>query len=475
MAEASPILETQLAVIGAGPGGYAAAFRAADRGLKVALIDDRPRPGGVCLNIGCIPSKALLHIAEVMATAKDAEAWGVQFGAPNVDFSRVRSFKEQVVDRLVSGLEKLIKARRIQYIRGRAVFIDSERLRVEDSPVEIVSFEQAVIATGCIPLLPESFAAAGPRVMTSTGALELADLPARLLVVGGGYIGLELATVYAALGSRVTIVEFTESLLPGVDPDLVRPVARRLAGRVEAIRLGTKVEAIRSEGETLRVTLGGDPPGELEVDRVLVAIGRRPTTSGLGLENTKVQLDEKGFIRVDASRRTADPRIFAIGDIAGDPQLAHKATREGIVAADAAAGESSVFDPAAIPAVVFTDPEIAWCGMTEAQAKAAGMKPVVRRFPWGASGRAITLDRTEGLTKVIADPETERILGVGIVGPGAGELIAEGVLAMEMGAVAEDLAGAIHPHPTLSETLMEGAELILGSATHLFRPPGGSQ
>jgi dihydrolipoamide dehydrogenase len=474
LASNGKIIEAEVAVVGAGPGGYAAAFRAADLGMKVVLIDDRPRPGGVCLNIGCIPSKALLHVAEVIATAGDAGKWGVAFDSPKIDPARVNAWKDEVVDRLVGGLEKLIKARKIEYIRGRAVFIDSERLRVEDAPVEIVKFQHAVLASGSQPVMPEAFAKAGPRVMTSTEALEVKDTPARLLVVGGGYIGLELATVYAAMGSTVTVVEFTDGLLPGVDRDLVRPVQRRLGERVESIRLKTKVEAIEAEGDVLKAKLSGDSEETLEVDRALVAIGRRPSTSGLGLENTKIKLDDKGFVRVDASRRTDDPNIYAIGDAAGEPQLAHKATREGIVAAEAIHGRPAVFDPAAIPAVVFTDPEIAWCGLTETQAKAQGINVIVRRFPWGASGRAITLDRTEGVTKIICDAETQRILGVGIAGPGAGDLIAEGVLAMEMGAVAEDLAGAIHPHPTLSETLMEGAELILGSATHLFRPPSGS-
>lgn len=469
------ILETEVAVIGAGPGGYAAAFRAADHGKEVLLIDDRPRPGGVCLNIGCIPSKALLHVAEVLALSEDARNWGIDFQSPGIDLDRLRSWKEGVVDRLVGGLEKLIKARKVRHLHGRAVFIDSERLRIEDSPTEIVKFKQCIVATGSDPVLPDAFAEAGPRVMTSTEALDLVDIPPRLLVIGGGYIGLELATVYAALGSKVTIVELESNLLVGVDRELVRPVQRRLESRVESIRLNTRVEKIEREGETLKVEIKPQE-GEsetLEFDRALVAVGRVPSTSGLGVGNTKAQVDDKGFIKVDAGRRTHDPNIFAIGDVAGQPLLAHKATHEGIVAADVLCGEPAAFDPAAIPAVVFTDPEIAWCGLTETEAKASGTNVTVRRFSWAASGRAITLDRTEGMTKLLYDPDSGLVLGMGIVGAGAGELIAEGVLAMEMGAVAEDLAETIHPHPTLTETVMESGELFLGSATHLFRPPGG--
>lgn len=475
MSNDSTILETEVVVIGAGPGGYAAAFRAADNGKEVLLIDDRERPGGVCLHVGCIPSKALLHVAEVLALGGEAKNWGVAFNDPEIDLDRLRDWKQGVVDRLVGGLEKLVRARKVRFLHGRAVFIDSERLRIEDSPTEIVKFKHCIVATGSHPVIPKMFADAGPRVMTSTGALDLPDVPPRFLVVGGGYIGLELATVYAALGSKVTVVELESRLLTGVDRELVRPVQRRLEKRVESIRLNTRVEKIEREGEELNVTIKGEDDKEetLKFDRALLAVGRRPSTSGLGVGNTKARMDDRGFIRVNAARRTDDPNIFAIGDVAGEPLLAHKATHEGIVAADALCDEPAGFDPAAIPAVVYTDPEIAWTGLTETEAKAGGTNVTVRRFGWAASGRALSLDRTEGMTKILCDPESGLVLGMGIVGVGAGELIAEATLAIEMGATAEDLAATIHPHPTLSETLMESGELFLGSSTHMFRPPGG--
>lgn len=473
MSDNSTTIHTGVAVIGSGPGGYAAAFRAADKGLKVTLIDSRPKLGGVCLNVGCIPSKALLHLAKIMNEARHAKGCGLDFGDPKIDLPAIRAWKESVIAKNSGGVVQLCKARGVQVVQGTAVFIDSERLTLEDSTHKMVCFEHAILATGSSPAAPPGFDMKNPRIMDSTRALALEDIPARLLVVGGGYIGLELATVYAALGSRVVIVEMLDGLLPGADRDLVRPVATLLKERVEAVHLGTKVTKVEDKGTELLVTFEATEPIPAQTfDRILVATGRRPNSRGIGIENTKAKIDAKGFVQVDAQRRTADPRIFAIGDVAGEPMLAHKATREGIVAADAIGGEKSAFDPAAIPAVVFTDPEIAWCGLTENEAKAEGRKVEVRRFPWGASGRAATLGRPEGLTKIVCEPESGRILGVAIVGAGAGELIAEGTLAIELGAVAEDLAATIHPHPTLSETVMECAELFHGSATHLFRAVG---
>lgn len=469
MADNDKILRPDLVVIGAGPGGYAAAFHAADKGLDVTLIDENPRPGGVCLHVGCIPSKALLHAAEVIQTSRHAANWGIKFGEPQLDLARLREWKNEVVDKLVGGLEQLGKTRGVRYVQGRAVFIDSERLRLEESAHEMLVFKKAILATGSSVVIPEAFRKAGDRVMDSTGALALADIPERLLVIGGGYIGLEMATVYAALGSKVTVVEMLEGLLPGVDRDLARPVAKRIKEVAEAVYTGTKVEKIQQKDNELEVTLSGQEE-PLRFDRALVAIGRRPNSSGIGLENTEVQIDGKGFVVVDERRATDDPNIYAIGDVAGEPMLAHKAHHEGIVAVDAIAGEPAAFDVIAIPAVVFTDPELAWVGITETEAERDGIEVEVRRFPWGASGRAVTLDRTDGLTKIICEPETGRIWGMGIVGKGAGELIAEGALAIEMGATAEDLAATIHPHPTISETLMESAELVGGMATHLYRP-----
>lgn len=465
-------IETEVAVIGSGPGGYAAAFHAADRGMKVCLIDSHSRPGGVCLHVGCIPSKALLHAAALLHEAKQAKAWGIEFSEPTVDLDRLRGWKTQVVDQLVSGLEKLCKARGVTFVHGHAVFIDSERLQIEDAATEGVHFEHAVLATGSSPICPEALKLDSPRVMDSTAALELEEIPERLLVVGGGYIGLELATVYSALGARVTIVEMTEGLLPGVDRELVRPVLARMKRSADALYFGTRVTGLREVEGGIEATMEGaaDPPVQT-FDRVLVSVGRRPNSAGIGLENTKVQIDDRSFVRVDSQRRTDDERVFAIGDVAGEPMLAHKAAHEARVAIEAMSGEASVFEPLAIPAVVFTNPEIAWCGLTETEAKNDGTKIEVRRFPWGASGRAITLDRTDGMTKIVCDPRSRQILGMGIVGVGAGDLIAEGVVAIEMGATAEDLAECIHPHPTLSETMMESAELFLGSSTHLYRPP----
>ena len=465
---------TELAVIGAGPGGYAAAFQAADLGLDVTLVDPEPRPGGVCLYRGCIPSKALLHAAKLLEDARRARSLGIAFGDPEIDLARLRTWKQEVVEKLTVGLGKLAEARKVRTLRARARFEDARVLacRGVDGNDTRLRFEHAILATGSrparLPDLPDD-----PRILDSSSALELDTLPERLLVVGGGYIGLELGSVYAALGSRVTLVEATESLLPGVDADLVRPLARRCQEGFESVRLETRVAAARPGGAGLRVSLaGGEGSEELDFDRMLVAVGRQPNSGDLGLEKTDVSLDADGFVEVDARRRSTDPAIRAIGDVAGEPLLAHVASHEGRVAALDAAGREAAFEPRAVPAVVFTDPEIAWCGLGEAEAASRGREIAVARFPWSASGRAATLDRADGLTKLVLEPETGRVLGVGIAGPGAGELIAEGVLAVEMGAVASDLSLCIHPHPTLSETLMEAAGVFLGEATHLHRPKG---
>ncbi|HSC29175.1 MAG TPA: dihydrolipoyl dehydrogenase, partial [Vicinamibacterales bacterium] len=450
---------TQLVVIGAGPGGYAAAFYAADRGLQVTLVDPEPNPGGVCLYRGCIPSKALLHVARVVAEARHAEAWGVTFGPPAIDLDKVRAFKDRVVTQLTGGVGQVGRMRKITYIEGRAAFRDArtvEITRTSDGRADTRAFDHAIIATGSRPTAVPGLSIESPRVMDSTAALDLPDLPATLLVVGGGYIGLELGTVYAALGSKVTVVEMTDGLLPGADRDLVNVLARRVESICEAVLLETKVVSVREVTEGVRVTLEGalpeGMPAEQTFDRVLVAVGRRPNSAVPGLDRTRVRVGERGFIEVDAARATAEPSIYAIGDVVGEPMLAHKASHEARVAVDAILGERVAFEPLAIPAVVFTDPELAWCGLTETEAARQRRKVAVARFPWGASGRAITLDRTDGMTKLVLHPDSGRVLGVGIVGPGAGELIAEGVLAVEMGANASDVKMSIHPHPTLSET-----------------------
>jgi dihydrolipoamide dehydrogenase len=471
---------TQLAVIGAGPGGYAAAFYAADLGMQVTLIDPAVNPGGVCLYRGCIPSKALLHVAKVLGEAKHATEWGVTFGEPKIDLDRLRSFKTKVVNQLTGGLGQLSKQRKITYIQGTATFRDAKTLEIskEDGSVETVAFEHAIIATGSHPAKVPGLSIDSPRVMDSTAGLELPDIPKSLLVVGGGYIGLELGTVYASLGTKVTVVEMTDGLLPGADRDLVNILAKRIEAITEAVLLKTKVVGMKDGKNGVTVTLdpstGSGQGGEVEkkeqtFDRVLVSIGRRPNPVP-GIENTKVKVNERGFVEVDGKRQTAEPTIYAIGDVVGEPMLAHKASHEGRVAVEAIAGHKVAFEPLAIPAVVFTDPELAWCGLTETDAKKQNREVTVARFPWGASGRSLTLDRSDGVTKLVLDPKTERILGVGIVGPGAGELIAEGVLAVEMGANATDLKLSIHPHPTLSETLMESAEVFFGQATHVYRP-----
>jgi dihydrolipoamide dehydrogenase len=467
---------SHVVVIGAGPGGYAAAFYAADLGMKVSLVDPAENPGGVCLYRGCIPSKALLHVAKLVEEAKHADAWGVTFGAPAIDIDRLRGFKQKVVNQLTGGLGQLSKQRKIAYVRGTAAFRDPKTLEItaEDGKTSELGFDYAVIATGSRPATVPGLSIESPRLMDSTSALELPDIPKSLLVVGGGYIGLELGSVYAALGTKVTVVEMTGGLLPGADRDLVNILAKRIDRMCEAVLLNTKVVAMKEVGEGIAVTFEGeglgDRPTAQTFDRVLVSIGRRPNGAVPGLDKTGVKVNPRGYIEVNAQLRTAEPAIYAIGDVVGEPMLAHKASHEGRVAIEAIAGEKVAFEPLAIPAVVFTDPELAWCGLTESDAQKLGRKVTVARFPWAASGRALTLDRTDGMTKLLIDPDTQRILGVGIVGPGAGELIAEGVLAVEMGANATDLKMSIHPHPTLSETLMESAEVFFGHATHVYRP-----
>jgi dihydrolipoamide dehydrogenase len=465
-------MSKNIAVIGGGPGGYAAAFYAADLGMQVTLIDENVNPGGVCLYVGCIPSKALLHVAAVIHEAEHAKAWGIEFAKPTIDINRLRDFKNSVVSKLTGGLGQLSKQRKITYLRGRATLVNSNTVTVRgEKGDQKLSFDNIILATGSrpamIPGLPPS-----QRIMDSSGALDLRDIPKTLLVIGGGYIGLELGTVYAALGSKVTVVEMLPQILTGADRDLVNPLAKRLEKMFSAILLNTKVVEIKEAGEGIKVRLEGANVASPEqtFDKVLISVGRKPNSDIPGLENTRVTKTPKGFIEVDLQRRTKDPVIYAIGDIAGEPMLAHKASREGRVAVEAILGKKTTFEPLAIPAVVFTDPEIAWCGLTEDEAKAKNIPVKVARFPWAASGRAVTIDRTEGVTKLVVDPETERVLGVGICGPNAGEMISEGVLGVEMQAVAEDIALSIHPHPTLSETLMEAAESLHGVSTHIFRP-----
>jgi dihydrolipoamide dehydrogenase len=462
----------ELVVIGGGPGGYPAAFDAADCGMDVALVNDEAIPGGVCLHRGCIPSKALLHVASLLGEAHDATQWGITFAKPKVDLDKLRGFKESVVKKLTGGVGELCKARGVKLVQARARFLDSTTLELKkpDGSTQKLAFGKAIVATGSSPIIPPVFAIKDPRVMDSTGALDLPDVPHKLLVVGGGYIGLEMGSVYAALGSKVTVVEMTPGLLPGADRDLVRPLKARLDKLFASILLNTKVVKLTATKEGIVAELEGEGAEPKQTfDRVLVSVGRRPNSRDLGLENTRAQVDEKGFIKVDPQRRTADPNILAIGDVAGEPMLAHKATREAHVAIEALHGEPSAFDNLAIPAVVFTDPEVAWCGLTETEAKNTNREVQVARFPWGASGRAVTISRTEGLTKLLIDPQTQRVLGVGIVGAGAGELIAEGTLAVETAAVARDVAETIHAHPTLSETIMEAAETAFGQATHIYR------
>jgi dihydrolipoamide dehydrogenase len=463
----------KVAVLGAGPGGYAAAFYAADLGMQVTLIGEEKNPGGVCLYKGCIPSKALLHVAKVIDEAHHATDWGVSFGEPKIDVDQLRAYKNRVVEKLTSGTGQVAKLRKVNYLQGRASIVDPKTLRVKkvDGGEETVSVDAVILATGSHPTRIPSLSIDSPRVLDSTGALDLPEIPKTMLVIGGGYIGLELGSVYAALGTKVSVVEMTPGLLPGADRDLVRILNQRAEKVFEKIYLSTKVTSMKADASSVTVNFEGEgAPKEATYDYVLVSIGRRPNASIEGLDRTGVKVDAKGFIETDGQRRTAEPTMFAIGDVAGEPMLAHKASHEARVAVEAIAGHKAVFEPAAIPAVVFTDPEIAWAGLTEADAEKQGIKIEVARFPWGASGRAIAIDRVDGMTKLLIDPATERVLGVGIVGSGAGELIAEGVLAIEMGATASDVKLTIHPHPTLTETVMEAAEQFFGQATHVYKP-----
>jgi len=459
---------TDLLVLGSGPGGYAAAFYAADLGKKVIMVERDKSLGGVCLNRGCIPSKALLYAAHTINAARESEHRGITFGTPTIDPSKLRTWKQSIVDKLAGGISQLAKLRGVQVVQGRGYFEDSRTLRVETGEgQQFITYDHAIIAVGSRSAMPKDFDLGNPRIMTSREALEVEEVPENLLVIGGGYIGMELSTVYATLGSKIVLVEALDTILAGADADLAKPVLAYAKKAFKEIRLKTKVSKMATSGKQIKVQfdLDGQKIEEL-YDRVLVAVGRTPNSQDLGLENTKVSLDQKGFIGVNEHQQTTDPAIYAIGDITGGVMLAHKASKEARIAVEVLCGENSAFTNVTIPAVVFTDPEVAWCGLTEAEAKANGKKVQVAKFHWAASGRAISFDRTDGLTKLIIDPETERILGVGIVGFGAGELIAEGVLAVEMGATARDLALSVHPHPTLSETLMEAAEVFYGHATH---------
>jgi dihydrolipoamide dehydrogenase len=479
-------VSVQVAVLGAGPGGYTAAFRAADLGLSVALIDEGDVLGGVCLNVGCIPSKALLHVARVLAEAEELEASGVSFGKPEIDIDKVRGWKEDVVGRLTGGLESLAKQRKIQVVRGTGEFTGPHTIRVDVSPgglesarsnrpegdspapaesgATVVGFEHCIVAAGSeaamLPNLPED-----ERIMDSTLALDIADVPERLLVIGGGIIGLEMATVYDALGSKVTVVELLDQLIPGADADLVKVLQKRIKGRYEAIHLGTKVESVEAGQDGITVKFGEHTD---TFDRVLVAVGRRPNGGRIGADAAGVNVDERGFIAVDEQMRTNVPHIYAIGDVAGEPMLAHKATHEGALAAEVIHGENVSWDARSIPSVAYTDPEVAWTGLTETEAKAKEIPYEMSTFPWAASGRALSMGRSDGMTKVIVEPDTHRILGAGIVGINAGELLSEMVLAIEAGADAEDVALTIHPHPTLSETVAFSAELAEGTITDIM-------
>lgn len=465
--------DTQVLVIGAGPGGYAAAFLAADLNLDVTLVDPDVNPGGVCLYRGCIPSKALLHAARIVAETKEAKEFGVDFGTLKLDIDKLRAWKNSVVNQLTGGLGVLTKQRKIKYIQGKAVFLDSNTVEIKknDNTTQKLSFDYCVIAAGSrpvkLPIAPES-----SKVLDSTGALELSSIPKSLLLVGAGYIGLELGTVYAELGSDVSVVEMLPGIIPGADRDLAAVLEKRLQKIFKSVMTSTKILKMEEKSSGILVTFE-DKDGKTfshEYEKVLVAIGRRPNSDALQLDKTKVKLDQKGFIVVDAQRRTSDPSIYAIGDIAGNPMLAHKASHEGRTAVEAIAGHKVAFEPNCIPAVVFTDPEIAWCGITETEAAQQGRSVQIAKFPWAASGRALSLGRPDGLTKIIIDPETERILGMAIVGVGAGELISEGVVAIEMGALVSDLKLSIHPHPTISETIMESAEMFFGQSTHVYKP-----
>ena len=467
-------MSNKIIVIGAGPGGYAAAFFAADLGMEVTLIDKEKNPGGVCLYRGCIPSKALLHVAKLISEAEEAKNWGIEFSKPKIDLTKLRDWKNSVVAKLTGGLGILSKQRKINYIVGSARFINSTTLKVEKSDGSSVElkFEKVIIATGSVIATIPALNINSKRILNSTTALDLPEIPKSLLVIGGGYIGLELGSVYNSLGTKVSVVEMTPGILPGADRDLVSFLSKRIERKLEKVMLNSKVLELKEVNDAVSVKIQSADGNISEhlYDYVLMSIGRKPETKGLGLENTKVSVNQRGWIIVNEQLRTSDPNIYAIGDIVGEPMLAHKASHEGRVAVEAIAGHKVAFEPKAIPAVVFTDPEIAWAGLTENQAKEKNIKYEVAKFPWAASGRATTLDRSDGVTKLLIDPSDQRILGVGICGPGAGELIAEGVLAIEMGANATDLKLTIHPHPTLSETVMEAAEVFFGQSAHMYKP-----
>lgn len=462
--------QTDVLVIGGGPGGYVAAFRAADLGLHTTIVDENNLLGGVCLREGCIPSKALLHVAHLIETAEHASDWGVTFSKPKIDVEKLRGWKNSVVDKLCGGVKQLAKGRKVNVVQARATFEDSRSVRLEGETNGRLKFKHCILASGSRPrTLPEKVVPADCCI-DSSGALDLESIPKSLLIVGGGYIGLELGQVYASLGSAVTVIEMLDQILTGPDDDIARLLIKRLKSQFAAVHTGAKLIAAQRSGKQIEVKFSKSGKEHAEkFEKVLVSVGRQPNSDNLGLENTKVKVNEQGFVEIDEACRTADKRIYAIGDVAGNPMLAHKASREGIVAAEAIAGHSSVFDARAIPAVVYTSPEVAWCGLTEAEAKKVGRDIKVGKFNWAASGRAIAMGRPEGVTKVIADAQSNRVLGVGIVGEHAGDLISEAVLAIEMGAEAEDLALTIHPHPTTSETVMEAAESVLGTAIHMLR------
>jgi dihydrolipoamide dehydrogenase len=468
-------IKTDILVLGAGPGGYAAAFYAADKGKSVTLVEQHPRLGGICLNSGCIPSKALLHATEFLREARASAARGIDFGQPQIELEKLRSWKDSILEKLGEGIKGLAQKRKVQVLQGRGHFEASQTLRVETvEGQKFVSYDKAIIAVGSKPAMPSAFDLGNKRIMTSTEALEIPDIPANLLVVGGGYIGMELGTVYASLGSSVVVLEALQSILPGVDADLVRPVSRFAQKAFKEVRVNTKVLKMSTAGKQIKVTTQVDKQQREELyDRVLVSVGRIPNCGDLGLDNTQVQNDDRGFIRVGEQQQTDDPHIYAVGDVTAGVLLAHRAAKQARIAVEAIVGEASAFSDVIIPAVVYTDPEVAWCGVTETEAKQKGIEVQVAKFLWGASGRALTLDRPDGMTKLVIEPDTERLLGVGIVGAGAGDLISEGVLAVEMGATARDLAESVHPHPTLSETLMEAAEAFYGTATHTITRQAG--
>ncbi len=465
----NPMNKKRVIVLGAGPGGYTAAFLAADRGMRVTLIDENSRPGGVCLHRGCIPSKSLLHLSRLIEETRNAEAFGLKFQPPEIDLNRIREWTRGVISKMANGLISLCKQRGIDFVRGKAQFLDNNSLTIDDK--EPIGFDHCILATGSQPVCPPLFSKISNRILTSTTALELDEIPQRLLIVGGGYIGLEMGTIYSSLGSRVTVVEMTGDLLPGVDRDLVRPLLSRLKSQFQDIYLNTQVTSCKLEENQITTEFEG--PGDIEsanYDRVLVAVGRKPNSMDLGLESTQINTDDRGFIKVDERYQTNEPSIFAIGDVIGGSMLAHKASAEGKTVVGILAGEEPSPKMRCVPAVVFTDPEIAWCGLTETEAQNNNRKVKVTKFPWSASGRAQTLSRPDGVTKLVLDPDTEEVLGMGISGVGAGELIGEGVLAVDNSLKAKDLADSIHPHPTLSETIMETAEAFYGAAIHIYKP-----